>query len=636
MKRQVKQLTGVQMSTYMVPPRVKNVAYREPQRQNWCFFCDKKQTHISRHLRTIHKDEMLVAKVESAALNTIQRSDLWSIVRKKGNHKHNMQVVENNEGVIRPERRSKYTRGIEEYVLCMYCDGTFLRKDLGRHLKTCNRVKDEGVIRVPTRSAAATGAVSMYVKHSVSEEFKSQILNRMTNNRVLLVITQDDSILRIGQRMFLDLDEVKCNRQMCMNTMREMGRLVLAARKIDSSIIKIKDLLDTRKWEVLIQASWDIGKLSDGAKKSTPTISLHCGQNIDKVARMCLADALKTQDENAKSLIQDFMELKHIEWKLRIVSKSRKNLRIKKVNKANLIPYTEDIKTMTDYVKANVNRLVKLVKSKNATPQVWSSLCSFLFVRLVVFNRKRVGEIANFRLEEWKERQLPGELRNDMKAALTKTEQFFCKTMTRVETVGKRLRAVPMLFTEEMVEALEVLIEYRESVGLIPASNVYVFALAKSVQGYIYGCQIISTIADACGANVPTSLRSTKLRHHIATTSQLFDLGRHELEQLATFMGHDISVHRNYYRLAESTMQTSKVSLILQALDNGSTASYANKTLDQIEFNDLMEVNGGFNDEDARGVTLSYEDQDENDREVHLSEVESDDEDEDETPAPRK
>lgn len=630
----MKHLTGVRMATYMVPPRTKNVLYREPKRENWCLFCEKKQTHISRHLRTIHKDEMMVARVEAAALYTYQRADLWSILRKKGNHKHNMKVVENNEGVIRPERRSKYIRSIEEYVPCIYCEGTFLRKDLGRHFDSCERIKDEGVVRLSTRTAAATGSVKMFVQAEVTEEFRAEILNRMNPDKITLVAAQDESILRIGQRMFMDLDEVKCNRQMCMNTMREMGRLVLAARRIDSSIKKIKDLVDTRKWEVLIQASWDIGKLSAGAKESTPTIALHCGQNIVKIARLGLADALKNQDEDAKILIQDFLALKEIEWKFRIISKSRKNLRIKKVNKANLIPYTEDIKTLTDYVRANVNRLLKLVESKHATPQAWSSLCSFLFVRLVVFNRKRVGEIANFRLDEWEKRQIPGKLNSDMMAALTVTEQFFCKSMTRVETVGKRVRAVPMLFTEEMVTALEVLIKYRHSVGRIPASNEYVFALANSVQGYIYGCQIMTNVANACGANEPKSLRSTKLRHHIATTSQILDLGRHELEQLANFMGHDISVHRNYYRLPQDTVQTSKISLILMAMDKGSTASYANKTLDQIEFDEVVDNVGGFENEDARGIRLSYEDQDENERDVNLSDLES--ENEEETTAPSK
>lgn len=42
--------------------------------------------------------------------------------------------------------------------------------------------------------------------------------------------------------------------------------------------------------------------------------------------------------------------------------------------------------------------------------------------------------------------------------------------------------------------------------------------------------------------------------------SQILNLSNHELDQLATFMSHDIRVHREYYRLPESTIQLAKVS----------------------------------------------------------------------------
>lgn len=43
----------------------------------------------------------------------------------------------------------------------------------------------------------------------------------------------------------------------------------------------------------------------------------------------------------------------------------------------------------------------------------------------------------------------------------------------------------------------------------------------------------------------------------------------HELDQVATFMGHYKCVHRNYHRLSENTIQPSKNSKLLMAIKLG-------------------------------------------------------------------
>ena len=48
-------------------------------------------------------------------------------------------------------------------------------------------------------------------------------------------------------------------------------------------------------------------------------------------------------------------------------------------------------------------------------------------------------------------------------------------------------------------------------------------------------------------------------------------------------MGHDIQVHREYYRLHESTLECAKVSKILAVVDKGSISEYIGKPLDEID-----------------------------------------------------
>ena len=61
-----------------------------------------------------------------------------------------------------------------------------------------------------------------------------------------------------------------------------------------------------------------------------------------------------------------------------------------------------------------------------------------------------------------------------------------------------------------------------------------------------------------------------------------------EMDQLAAFKGHDIQVHRKFYRLPEGTLQLAKISKVLLALEQGRVAEFKGKNLDEIN----LEPNG--------------------------------------------
>ncbi|XP_032365870.1 uncharacterized protein LOC116683731 [Etheostoma spectabile] len=55
-----------------------------------------------------------------------------------------------------------------------------------------------------------------------------------------------------------------------------------------------------------------------------------------------------------------------------------------------------------------------------------------------------------------------------------------------------------------------------------------------------------------------------------------------EMDQLANYLGHDIRIHREYYRLPEKTLQLAKISKVLMALEQGKLAEFHGKNLDEI------------------------------------------------------
>lgn len=58
-----------------------------------------------------------------------------------------------------------------------------------------------------------------------------------------------------------------------------------------------------------------------------------------------------------------------------------------------------------------------------------------------------------------------------------------------------------------------------------------------------------------------------------------------ELGELARHMGHELSVHRRYYRLQEDVTELAKVSKLLLLVDGGKAHQFARRNLDDIQIN---------------------------------------------------
>jgi len=64
---------------------------------------------------------------------------------------------------------------------------------------------------------------------------------------------------------------------------------------------------------------------------------------------------------------------------------------------------------------------------------------------------------------------------------------------------------------------------------------------------------------------------------------QVLNLKRHELDQIAKFMGHDVRVHREFYRLPADVIQTARVVRVLMSMENGTVAQFRGKSLEEID-----------------------------------------------------
>ncbi|XP_050416929.1 uncharacterized protein LOC126830572 [Patella vulgata] len=131
-----------------------------------------------------------------------------------------------------------------------------------------------------------------------------------------------------------------------------------------------------------------------------------------------------------------------------------------------------------------------------------------------------------------------------------------------------------------MKTGIDLLLKCRTQVEVLP-ENLYLFAIPNSVNA-LRGSDCIRRFSIESETKRPDIITSTKLIKHVATFSQMLSLRDNELDILAKFMGHDIRVHREYYRLPENTLQVAKISKILLAMETGNITKMAGMNLDDI------------------------------------------------------
>ena len=154
---------------------------------------------------------------------------------------------------------------------------------------------------------------------------------------------------------------------------------------------------------------------------------------------------------------------------------------------------------------------------------------------------------------------------------------------------------VPIIFTEEVVDAIRLMISMRREVG-ISMDNEYVFTSITS-NHRLRGWDTLQSITKKINLQKPKLVTPTRTRKHLSTVLQLLDMTDSELTWVTNHFGHTQNVHKNWYRPEDSTIELTKVAKVLVAVDSDDSRNIQNKKIDEL----LEEI-----DESKKFDCLSY------------------------------
>ncbi|KAL3281740.1 hypothetical protein HHI36_004944 [Cryptolaemus montrouzieri] len=160
-----------------------------------------------------------------------------------------------------------------------------------------------------------------------------------------------------------------------------------------------------------------------------------------------------------------------------------------------------------------------------------------IYCRVILLNRRRPGEVERIFVETYVDCSKNQESYEDFQEAVSNTERILLQNLKRIVIRGKGGKPVPVLYSTFIQARIAELLKFRAK--FLKEDNAYLLG-NPGFQSSIVGYKVVSKYAASCGAKNPKTLTCTKLRKHLATLTQLFNMNDNEIDQLARFIDHTV------------------------------------------------------------------------------------------------
>ena len=503
-------------------------------------------------------------------------------------------------------KRPSKQRNISEYLPCVHCYGFYVIDELWKHTKNCDLktddmdLNDSNIVKLSeglltnsnivqqSRFLLESACLPDTGRGTMLSTCMQAVITSMHSDELSTLVGKDDILLIFGESLLKKYGI--CRKNDISQRLRQLARLLIECRnKIEDSTLSFNDLLCSDKFDICIEGAHSVCGLNitnDGRREfKIPSLALRLGHLLGKMVAAKQGFCLRNNNTEGLKEAERFGLLLQGEWTDTIATTAHNTLRRRKDQDIQILPVTEDLRLLRQYHIKEIRQTIDALQESHSYLS-WRRLAQLIMTRLIIFNKRRGGEVAKLLLKTYTERpDWKNHTNEDILESMQSLERELFKRFDLVQIPGKKGRKVPVLITDDIKEGLDVLNAKRELVG-IPSANPFLFA-SRSTNGYLNNWQAMNLITHEAKLMNPDLVTSTRLRKYNATVSQLFDLNRGELEWLSNHMGHDLNIHKDFYRIHDSTIEIAKVSRLLMAIDSGSASQFVGKQLTDIFLEDF-------------------------------------------------
>lgn len=172
------------------------------------------------------------------------------------------------------------------------------------------------------------------------------LLVRLTNNEVSNVVRNDRCILLLGEQMYNRLKSHSGRNDYIKQKMREVARLLITARSL-TPLHNMEDFIQPYNFPHIIKAVRAVAGFSEETNTyKIPSLALTLGHTLVKIANFGECNALMSGRDEAAESARNFRRLYESRWNEVVSAAALTTLGEAKWNKPQILPFTEDVKTM--------------------------------------------------------------------------------------------------------------------------------------------------------------------------------------------------------------------------------------------------------------------------------------------------
>ena len=224
-----------------------------------CLYCKKKVIRIADHIRYSHSKEEDVIKAQSEE-NTKDRTFLFDIIRNKGDHMHNREVLKNGSGELLVSRRlteKDEKRGIftKDFSPCPKC--YLYVKNLPKHLAYTARCKmKKGKYSKAKATAESNVMMEKSSSGGPSDLLEKETLSKFIEGEVSEIAKTDPIIIDLGNNSIRrNAKNVLKRGSYASFRMRMAARIMIEVRKlVNSPKLTWEQILKPEYFKVIVQA----------------------------------------------------------------------------------------------------------------------------------------------------------------------------------------------------------------------------------------------------------------------------------------------------------------------------------------------------------------------------------------------
>ena len=367
-------------------------------RDSYCCYCSFSGININQHLKT-HTEKKEVRDILDDKIN---RSKRMSLLRIKGNHQHNLDVLQKKQGeLVVARRQQNHEFSSEEYGPCSECLQWMKISDIHRHQASTRCL----ALQLKSKPISHGSSIRMQAKllksppnqsyEEASPLLKEEVLDKMRAGETRNIAMGDRIVVKLGEEwLSKSCGNDRKRGNYSSEHMRRVANLLIETRKIDSEkcLYTMEEFLEPGSVDLIIQASKSMAGFESQFKMASPSIVRKLREDLLRMAQIKKTFAIKEHNTVLKIEAEEFMVVLQQEWETKIARSATVEEKKRNFEKEVHLPEPSDIETLSLFLRNKLNNLEDYESLDDHHHFV-----KYLQTRLVTYNKRRPGEIEELK-----------------------------------------------------------------------------------------------------------------------------------------------------------------------------------------------------------------------------------------------